>query len=118
MYPLTRILLVASLLAASASAPAAGGETPSWLERAQWQDVRRGGQVTALPALAEAVRRWAGAPESVIVLRHPGGESGTRWARSVRDWLVALGVDSDHLRLEPGTAEADRLYIEHDGGPR
>ncbi len=116
------ILLAAPAGAAPDPAGTPAGETPgrppAWITRDQWRAVDQGAQVAALAPLAAVVARWSRAPEGIIVLRHPGGEAGTRWAGEVRDWLVALGVDGDHLRLVPGTAEADRIHLEFDGGPR
>ena len=46
-----------------------------------------------------------------VIVRHPGGDGGNAWALEFREWLVALGVPSHFITLEPGSGGADRLLI-------
>ena len=46
-----------------------------------------------------------------VIVRHPGGDVGNAWALEFREWLVALGVPSHFITLEPGSGGADRLLI-------
>ena len=46
-----------------------------------------------------------------IIVRHPGGDGGNAWALEFREWLVAFGVPSLFITLEPGSGGADRLLI-------
>ena len=46
-----------------------------------------------------------------VIVRHPGGDGGNAWALEFRQWLVALGVPSHFITLEPGSGGADRLLI-------
>jgi len=46
-----------------------------------------------------------------VIVRHPGGDGGNAWALEFREWLVALGVPSQFITLEPGSGGADRLLI-------
>ena len=46
-----------------------------------------------------------------VVVRHPGGDGGNAWALEFREWLVALGVPSHYITLEPGSGGVDRLLI-------
>ena len=46
-----------------------------------------------------------------VIVRHPGGDSGSAWAVEFREWLVALGIPSRFISLEPGSGGADRLLI-------
>ena len=46
-----------------------------------------------------------------VIVRHPGGDGGNAWAHEFREWLVALGVPSQFITLEPGSGRADRLKI-------
>ena len=47
----------------------------------------------------------------IVIVRHPGGYGGDAWALEFREWLVALGVPSQFITLEPGSGGADRLLI-------
>ena len=44
-------------------------------------------------------------------VRHPGGDDGNAWALEFREWLVALGVPSHFITLEPASGGVDRLLI-------
>ena len=46
-----------------------------------------------------------------VIVRHPGGDGGNAWALEFREWLVALGVPSHFISLEPGSGGVDRLLI-------
>jgi len=46
-----------------------------------------------------------------VIVRHPGGDGGNAWALEFREWLVAFGVPSYFITLEPGSGGADRLLI-------
>ena len=46
-----------------------------------------------------------------VIVRHPGGDGGNAWALEFREWLVALGVPSHFITLEPGSGGSDRLLI-------
>ena len=46
-----------------------------------------------------------------VIVRHPGGDDGNAWALEFREWLVAFGVPSRFITLEPGSGGADRLLI-------
>ena len=46
-----------------------------------------------------------------VIVRYPGGDGGNAWALEFQEWLVALGVPSRFITLEPGSGGADRLLI-------
>ena len=46
-----------------------------------------------------------------VIVRYPGGDGGNAWAFEFQEWLVALGVPSHFITLEPGSGGADRLLI-------
>lgn len=80
--------------------PAQGAEL---ITRAEWPDVKQGMQLTEMPALRRVVARFDAIEDGEIVIRYPGGDRGQAWALELRDWLVALGVASRHIVLEPGS---------------
>lgn len=49
---------------------------------------------------------------AVLRIRHAGGEAPTRRAEALRDALVALGIPSARLVLEPAAAGMDELVLE------
>ncbi len=46
-----------------------------------------------------------------IIIRYPGGDLGNAWALEFQGWLVAFGVPSHYIILEPGSGSLDRLLI-------
>ncbi len=78
----------------------------------QWARPRSGDSVVKLPGLAtlvEAVERDAA---SRLVVRFAGGDEGSLWAEELRSWLVALGLPSARIQLEPGLPQSDALRLE------
>lgn len=94
-------------------APALAYAEQTTLTQAQWQGLkpRNGETVAALAPLHDVVVALDKKPSRRLVIRYPGGDAGTAWAKQVRDWLVALGVAGARIRLEPGTASADALTL-------
>ncbi len=88
--------------------PAAAAEL---LTRADWPAVRSGTAVVRIPALQRVMRQFEGMQQGVIVIRYPGGDRGNEWAVELRDWLVALGIASNQMLLEPGSGFPDTMVI-------
>lgn len=88
--------------------PAAAAEL---LTRAEWPAVRSGTVIVRIPALQRVMRQFEGMKQGIIVIRYPGGDRGNEWALELRDWLVALGVASSQLLLEPGSGFPDTMVI-------
>lgn len=78
----------------------------------EWARPRSGQSLARLPALADAVRRLLDTRAGQLTVRYPGGEEGLIWGEELRDWLVALGIDSSQIDLVPGTARPDTLELE------
>ena len=78
----------------------------------EWASPRSGERILSFTALRDLVTVWATVPEgSVIVIRYPGGDAGSLWASELSDWLVALGIASEHIRLTPGHARANEIEL-------
>ncbi len=78
----------------------------------QWARPRSGDGIVKLPglgALVEAVERDAA---NRLVVRFAGGDEGSLWAEEFRSWLVALGLPSARIQLEPGLPQSDALRLE------
>lgn len=77
-----------------------------------WARPRSGERILSFPALRDFAAVWSTMPTgSVVEIRYPGGEEGSLWASELSDWLVALGIASEHIRLTPGYAWADRIAL-------
>ena len=46
-----------------------------------------------------------------VIIRYPGGDKGNAWALELREWLIALGIPSNYIVLEPGSGGQDRLLL-------
>ena len=77
----------------------------------EWARPRSGDVLPEMSAVRAAVSYWGRGADAVMVIRHPGEDSGELWAAELRDWLISLGVPSDYIRLIPGTQEADEIKL-------
>ena len=77
----------------------------------EWARPRGGDMIPELDAVRAAVSYWGRGSDSLLVIRHPGGDSGELWAAELRDWLISLGLPSDYIRLVPGTQSADQINL-------
>ena len=77
-----------------------------------WPQTRTGQSMVALAPLRDTVSRYDARPGSKIVIRYPGGDLGSDWAAELRDWLVALGVPSSDLVVEPASGLPDTMVLQ------
>lgn len=77
----------------------------------EWARPRNGAVIAEFSALRAAVSYWDRVDDALIVIRHPGEDSGELWASELRDWLISLGVPSDYIRLVAGSQAADEIRL-------
>ncbi len=79
-----------------------------------WARPRTGERVASMPPVRQVVGLWLSAQERLLVIEHPGGESGLLWGVEVRDWLVALGIPAESIVLQAQGVRDDavRLRVE------
>ena len=105
------VKLVALLLLAASSLADANTARIFGLSADQWARPRSGEIIPELESVRAAVSYWNRGSDAIVVIRHPGEDSGELWAAELRDWLISLGVPSDYIRLRPGTQAADEINI-------
>ena len=103
--------LAAALLLLSTAAGAANTVRIFSLSADEWARPRSGDVIPELASVRAAVSYWGRGVDALVVIRHPGEDSGELWAAELRDWLISLGVPSDYIRLTPGTQEADEIKL-------
>ena len=103
-------LLLAVLLVGSGIA-AANTTRIFTLSADAWARPRSGAMIPELGSVRAAVSYWGRGGDAIVVIRHPGGDSGELWGAELRDWLISLGVPSDYIRLVPGTQAADQINL-------
>ena len=81
------------------------------LDRTQWPEQRNSSSVLALTQINAILSQFDEAKLHRVTIRYPGGDLGNAWALEVRDWLVALGMPSDAVILEPGSGGSDQLIL-------
>lgn len=94
------------LLTACAAAP-----QTNILQREQWQAATTDSEVTALPPLRLAVKQLLAIPRGVVVITHPADAAGTQWAGQVQRRLIALGVASTQIQLQPHATD-DFIHLQ------
>lgn len=78
----------------------------------QWARPRHGEDIARLPGLAALVEAADRDAASRLVIRFASGDEGALWAEELRSWLVALGLSSARIVLEPGLPQPDKLLLE------
>ncbi len=101
---------------ADAKAVAAGAVVPAGktveITTEQWARPRSGPAIARLPDLAPLVEAFDREPANRVIVRYAGGDEGSLWAEELRSWLVALGIPSARIELEPSLPQADKLLLE------
>ena len=81
-----------------------------------WVKVKNATTLLQIPALQRVVNEFEKEEQSKIVIRHPGGDGGNEWAIELRDWLVALGISTEEIHLQPGSGVPQAIAITTEGG--
>ena len=115
---ITRHLIIVLLLNFAAGIPnlfAGQGLPETLLEQPilgeDWPDRRTTKTVLSLPPIKQLLELFVEEPGQQVTIRYPGGDKGNAWALELREWLVALGIPSNYIVLEPGSGGQDRLLL-------
>lgn len=81
------------------------------LSAEQWELARDGDDIMTLPTLKHLVQQWLEDPARTIEVQYPGGEEGEFWVQQLTDWLVALGIPSNHMVVVPGSGVDDMITL-------
>ena len=81
------------------------------LDYKDWPKRRSADTVLELDSIREILFHFSERVGYKVIVRHPGGDSGSGWAVEFREWLVAFGVPSDYIILEPGSGGLDQLLV-------
>ena len=77
------------------------------LHAEQWELARSGETILSLPVLKRLTNAWLSDKQKMIEIQYPGGEDGEFWVHELTDWLVSLGIPSDHIVIVPGSGADD-----------
>jgi hypothetical protein len=103
-------LLLAGLLLVSGIA-AANSVRIFTLSADAWARPRNGAMIPELDPVRAAVSYWGRDADAIVIIRHPGEDSGELWGAELRDWLISLGVPSNYIRLVSGTQSAGEINL-------
>ncbi len=82
----------------------------AWVLYAEQWDMRRSGdKILALSVLRKVVNAWLEDRTKFIEIQYPGGEEGEFWVQELTDWLVSLGIPSQHMIITPGSGGDDMI---------
>ena len=110
-YRISRNSLCAALLLLYVASVEANTVRIFTLSADEWARPRSGAVIPELEAVRAAVRYWQQVGRGLIVIRHPGEDTGEIWAAELRDWLISLGVAADYIRLLAGNQDADEIDL-------
>jgi len=115
---ITRPLIIILLLNFSGGVPnlfAGQGIPEMLLEQPifgeDWPDRRTTKTVLSIPPIKKLLALFIEDSRRQVTIRYPGGDKGNSWALELREWLVALGIPSSYIVLEPGSGGQDRLLL-------
>jgi hypothetical protein len=114
------LLVLLSLPLAAAQNPPRGSDATAAgvsITAEQWARPRHGERIARLPGLGALVEAVDHDAASRLVIRFASGDEGALWAEELRSWLVALGVPSARIVLEPGWPSPDALRLERRTSP-
>ncbi len=110
-YRISRNSLCAVLLLLYVASVEANTVRIFTLSADEWARPRSGAVIPELEAVRAAVRYWQQVGRGLIVIRHPGEDTGEIWAAELLDWLISLGVAADYIRLLAGNQDADEIDL-------
>ncbi|HEY3645701.1 MAG TPA: hypothetical protein VGM16_10215 [Gammaproteobacteria bacterium] len=112
-----KLLLAAMLLVSSVVFADAASPPDAFVVSAdQWAQQRSGAALLRLQPIQGIVQEWLAQPDSHIVVRHAASDAGNLWAGELQDWLVSLGIPSDHIDKQASADQPDdsvTLLVQH-----
>ncbi len=110
------------LLIMSISMAVCSAESVQVITAEDWARPRSGESLVRMPALKRTVRDYLNQKSNQessqndqrgqrIFIRHPRGEEGVLWAEELRGWLVALGIPSTDIALNPESSRIDAIEL-------
>lgn len=82
-----------------------------------WLAPRSVARLLNVGSIRDVLQRWTTSAHAEIIVHYPGGEEGQLQAYELRDWLVGMGVASDHVRLLPGVTQNQLIELQLVGLP-
>ncbi len=76
-----------------------------------WPDRRTTKTVLSILPIKKLLALFVENSNHQVTIRYPGGDKGNAWALELREWLVALGIPSNYIVLEPGSGGQDHLLL-------
>ncbi|MCK5364062.1 MAG: hypothetical protein KAR22_13885, partial [Gammaproteobacteria bacterium] len=119
---LGRMIRGLPLLIMSISMAVCSAESVQVITAEDWARPRSGESLVRMPALKRTVRDYLNQKSNQessqndqrgqrIFIRHPRGEEGVLWAEELRGWLVALGIPSTDIALNPESSRIDAIEL-------
>jgi len=78
----------------------------------QWSIPKNSESILEIRALRDAVKLLADNPNSLLLIKYPGGEDGVLWASELKGWLIALGLSSKRIELFSGTSKVNQIELQ------
>lgn len=97
------VFLVNAFLVAAVEAVTLGADA--------WTVASPADSLTAHPPMRRLAQALEADGDAILVIRHAGGEADSTRAAALRAALVALGIPSARLRLEPAAAAPRSLVL-------
>jgi hypothetical protein len=106
IWPLLLFLIVSPSMALEPVTPVLAETSPAdryILTAEMWARPRTGKAVLAMPPVRAAVQNLVQTPDSLLLIRYPGGDEGSIWAEELQGWLISLGIEPTLIEMRPGS---------------
>jgi len=98
---MTRFITITYFMFLSSLSVAAESEQ---LHANEWLLPKNADTILNMPAIYKSMLKIQKSPDSLLLLKYPGGDEGTLWVNELRSWLVTLGLSSRRIMLIQGSA--------------
>lgn len=71
------------------------------IDTQQLKAATSGAQIVQIEAVSKAVNHWMLDPKQQLVLQHSSQTETAKLARALKNWLIALGIDQNAIKLKP-----------------
>ena len=78
----------------------------------EWSVPKKATTLLEMPAIKMSMNKLKNDVYSRLKIKYPGGDEGILWVNELRSWLVALGLSSKRIELEPGSAISTTIELE------
>ncbi len=111
MPKLAPYILIAASLTASGTVQSQSSHEYQ-LSRYEWPVRESADAMLGIPQLRQAILQLLAASDRILMIHYSGGVAGNEWALTLKNHLVALGIEGQRIRLRSPSGDEEILLLE------